>query len=299
MPFTGTEILEVAPGEPVHAVVIGNVIVVVDLGRTTPSGVLPLTGTFVLMNATTGNALVYTGLPTVVHPAFSNVATPMVAAAGYAWLAVNGQLWRIDPTTGSCVMMSALPTINHRTLATTGNGLIHAYSISTNPPQIYDIGSNSWSAAAAVASARTSAIGVPSANACVAFTGNSFTIYDATTGVDLSTTSIANSNRGKADVIGTKLYVPRQVAGTSSIIEVIDAVTATYATFSLGSFTTGYNVCVGPDGWLYTLHAQAQIVAVSPVTGQVDVTPLPTTRARRRLVLSAAGQLWIPSGEPL
>lgn len=294
MPFTGSEILEVASGDPsIGCVVNDRWVVSIDAGRASPSGVLPLTGTFSVMDATTGQALVYTGLPTGATTVYGRC----VAEGSYAWFVSGTNLYRIDPSTGTVT-----------TIAAGATGLCVAalpgkiYVIPSSAVfRIYNIGAGTWSngVSSSGTSTATAAVGVPPNMIVVANSGSTtFRIFDDTGTLLASPGGTGTGAKGAGDFIGSKAYFPNI---GSSFINVIDPYAVTATTLSTaGANSCGRNLIAGYDGWLYTFDsALDDICAVSPVTGATDSTSAPTSRTRRYTIYSANSELWIPSGDPL
>lgn len=302
MPFTGSEILEVAPGNPTIGCVVSNRwIVAIDAGRSSVAGTLPLTGTFAVMDSLSGQALVYTGLPSTIH-GMPQSGGAICEYGGYAWFVTGSNIWRITPSTGA---VTSFP-LGGNTHGSGGicamGGLIYmGRTGGSGLPQLrmFDPATGLVSDGTTVDSQTINGL-VACAPDRIAggISGSSDVhIWDAA-GLRLFVSgpgSISGGNKPPGVSIGRKAYMPT----LTSELRVFDVDAGIY----IGVLAPGLgNPCthttVHDDGWIYQVFGD-DVRGISPVTGQVDNATMPTSRGRRTAIFSANGQLWVPSGEPL
>lgn len=302
MPFSGTELLEVCSPNPTEfGAVVGNYIVIPDVGLSSGTHVLPNTGTFTVMNTSTGDARVFTGLPTSVatdHP------TRCASDGSYAWFVpgTSGNLFRINPATGVVDTPISLSG-----LAGSRYGLVFVGSKlwmfrNSGYHSIFDFGTSTWTDSASSAASGSALVsGVKVAGDLIVLatsTGSYIRVYDEVGHELAAIAPSSGSARGGGAAIGTKAYFPRP-GGTN--IDVIETISMTGTTLNIAPYYCGGNLAVGDDGWIYTYDyttSGGAIVAVSPVTGNVQAAAAATARVYRTLIYNANGSLWIPSGDP-
>lgn len=311
MPFSGTELLEVCSPNPTgFGAVVGNYIVIPDVGLSSGTHVLPNTGTFTVMNTSTGDARVFTGLPTSVatgHP------TRCASDGSYAWFVpgTSGNLFRINPATGvvdTPISLSGI-YVSRYGLVFVGSKL-WMFRNSGNH-SIFDFGTSTWTDSVSSAPGGAALVsGVKVAGDLIVlatmatltesgeYAEGTTRVYDEV-GVQLATIAPSSgSGRGGGAAIDTKAYFPRP-GGTN--IDVIETTSMTGTTLNIAPYYCGDNLAVGDDGWIYTYDyttSGGAIVAVSPVTGNVQAAAAATARDYRTLIYNANGSLWIPSGDP-
>jgi len=300
MPFVGTEILEVVPGRPLFGEVVGQYIVVIDGGRTTPSGVLPLTGTFSVMNTATDNAFVYTGLPLTnyVITGIGDSVWRTAPGGGYCWFISGTNLWRITPATGALV---SYPVTLAYTAIAYQDGNVYMFRAS-NVVRIFNPSTavSTFSTDVMAAGGKQAAWAVGVDRMIVTTNGGTLSIMNLAGDLVDTTTATGGLTTGGAHPRGASVGRVAYCPTLSGNIRRIDIDTMTVSGMITPAGGGLYNLEMGGDGWLYQYATTGDsVVATSPITGVSDTTALPTTRTRRGLVFTADGRLWFPSGAPL
>lgn len=300
--FTGTELLQVAPGLPLAVRVVDDRwIVAVDAGRGTPTGALPLTGTFSVMDTTTSTAKVYSGLPNTAwltsidtNVSFTN---RLCAHDGYAWFVSQSQLYRITPSNGNITAITLAEGVtNAKSVVGVGSRILVGRAGSGL--QVYDASTMAHISTGTFAMTANTMVPVGTDRVVVGWggTGTIIIIDDSANVIAMRYRGTSGGDKGTGFAIGRRAYMP-SIVGALAIIDVDTAVILTTGTDPGIGGVTGVNL--GHDGFAYMFGSTAGVLAaVSTVSGATEVVTLPTSRARRYQCVSARGQLWIPSGDP-
>ncbi len=304
MAFGGTELLEVcSPTPTIFGAVVGNYIVLPDLGQSTGTFTLPRTGTFTVMDTSTGDARVFTGLPTAVG---NGHHSRCASHGGYAWFTpdTGTAIYRINPATGAVdnpISLSGVSGSRYGLLSCAGN--LWAFR-NSGYHSIYDFGTSTWASSvddAPPGNGLSSGVTTISDRVVLAGGGTDIIrVYDAAGNELYGVTPASGSSRGGGVAIGDVAYFSRP-ADSSKTINVVNTSSGTGYTLSTAPYYCGANLAVGDDGWIYTYDyttSGGAIVAVSPVTGNVQAAPPTPPRNSRTLTYNVKASPWIPSGDP-
>lgn len=309
MAFSGTEHLEVCGWNPVCNAVLGNYILSVSNRGTVPAGSTLPASTHSIFNTSTGTARIFTGLD-----GYNKTPHGAVGYAGRFWvgqhdagLVGDPAFASIDPATGA---VTVYPDRNADVVEAAA-GRVFLLNSSGPGAYVFDIGSDAF-IADMVTSMLSSLFGVASANddtVLVSSNGSSGTgIYrfDATATPPVyvdATPSPSGIPQGRGSQVGDHVYFhcssPKGLVRYHVPTGAVDVVPATPV--GMPSLQHAH-MTLGPDGNFYgiTTPVPNRMVVMDPSTQAWLVDDLPTTRGRRTgIPVSAAGRIWVPTGEPL
>ena len=301
MTIFGAELLEVAPKSPIAVCVVGNHVVTVTNNSST-SGLMP-NGSFSVMNAVTETAKAYTGLQTTTASWGNYGYDSLVGAGGYAWaVTMNGAaIHRIDPATGGITdFWTGQSSTTYHIAACTdyvvaicggGSGRIIRIHIPTMTLSL-GAGTGGGSSLASSASDRIYVGNGSSGSQAYSYTPSTDTIT-------LMSGGPVAVQRGV--VVGGLWWFPSWSPGNTFVSR---STTAPYAVTSyshslIPGGANGSGIVSHSDGRIYGLSDANNLIGFDPGTGTFDKDVLAPVRGRRYDLGSAAGKLWIPSGEPL
>lgn len=300
--FAG-ELLEVAPKDPASVAVVGGYIVVPDANLVFGGGAgLMPNGSFAVLDLSTESARAFTGIAS--NPGIASGSC--VAAAGYAWTTnINtASLFRINPVTGSVT-----------TIGLPGSGVTNIAKVAATTSSIIVIGWGPSNRVLAVDTATltatllsTAAHGVTHPPVSDGTTlhysdGTNYRQMDPATG---STTTIGAFG-GPSPTLGSRGFI----SGSTWWFHTGDGVASklivppySYTHYSLtlvpgGNYGQHSDLVEHTDGAYYGYGASDYLIRFDPAGHGFTKDALTPSRGRRYTVVSAAGKLWIPSGEPL
>lgn len=302
MSISATELAEVAPKTPIACCVVDNRWIVTINNNSATSGLMP-NGSFSVFDTTTETAKAYTGLSTSTTAAFNYAGSCVVAAGGYAWaIVMNGStLYRISPSTGAVTSIGLPDASSQKWIAATSTHIVVTYGTGSKVPQRVDISTLAVTSGASSFTMRTPigsgslVYGTTGSGGCYAYdpVADSLVSLGSIPILDSTGVIVGNTWWGlvwsgyEANLVASKLLVAPYTVATYS-----------HALVPGGTHSTVSDL-VSHSGWLYCYGSSDYLIGLDPATGAFGKAPLTPTRGRRYTVASAAGKLWIPSGEPL
>lgn len=302
MTISATELLEVAPKVPIGCCVVGDY-VVANQSPGGASGLMP-NGAFSIMDTDTESALAYSGLdssnwqPTTADNVY---AFGLIAGNGYAWAVWPGTttVSRITVTTGAITNKTLGSHLgNQQMFVTTAGGYVVAFSGDGSTVRLCEM---STLTASPVTATHSTTQAIASDGTYVYWwSSNTWRRLDPSSGtVTTVGTTGAISAFGRGVVSGGIVWV--RSATAIFAFDPSTGITATHSHTHLtgGNYATYTDLVLHADGNIYGFGASDYLIGFNPTNGMFGKEALPSSRSRRYTVASAAGKLWIPSGEPL
>lgn len=302
MALSASELTEVAPKTPIGCCVVGDY-VVANQSPGGASGLMP-NGAFSVMDTGTETALAYSGLdssnwqpntPDIIY------AFAMVAGAGYAWAVWPGvtTVSRITVTTGAITNTTLGSHLGNRQMfVTTAGGYVVAFSGDGSTVRLCQM---STLTASSVTATHSVSQAIASDGTYVYWwSSNTWRRLDPASGtVTTVGTTGAISAFGRGVVIGGIVWV--RSATALFAFNPSTGITATHSHTHLtgGDYATFTDLVAHSDGNIYGYGGSDYLIGFNPSNGLFGKEALSPSRSRRYTVASAAGKLWIPSGEPL
>lgn len=298
--FAG-ELNEVAPKRPVDVCVVGTYIFSAFQNDAT-SGLMP-NGAFAVLSTSTEVALAYTGLPSSQGVGNFN-AFSAASGGGYAWVIPNnlGYFYRITPTTGAVTSywISSPDALSYAwgLNATSTHIIAHRIGLSTVARISLSTFTVSMSGSSAAIVGRATSDG--SILHYINGNGN-YATYDPTTDTfTVIGAAGAADPTGRGFVDSGLWWYPTATGVVSKMTT--SPYTATTYTHTLtpgGNIASTSDLVKHSDGKFYAYGASDYLIAFDPSNGSFGKEALTPSRSRRYNLCSAAGKLWLPSGEPL
>lgn len=298
--FAG-ELNEVAPKRPVDVCVVGTYIFSAFQNDAT-SGLMP-NGAFAVLSTSTEVALAYTGLPSSQGVGNFN-AFSAASGGGYAWVVPNnlGYFYRINPANGAITSYYiGTPGVSSSTWKLVGTSThILAYRNAFNT--VARISLSSFTVSTSASSALVDTVATSDGSIVHYVNGNgNYATYDPSS--DTFTViggAGAGSPTGRGFVDSGLWWYPTATGVVSKMTT--SPYTATTYTHTLtpgGNIASTSDLVKHSDGKFYAYGASDYLIAFDPSNGSFGKEALTPSRSRRYNLCSAAGKLWLPSGEPL
>lgn len=309
MPIFGAELAEVAPEQPRAVAVEGDYICTINYPNS-DAGLMP-NGSYVIMDTTTETARAFTGLGTSTSVGASDSpVTSVVGHAGYFWVQrfSGDAITRITPSTGALTTYS-MPRGDLKPLALgAGMGDYLAFFSATNAfgydHQVWRISTTTSASAGSFVDSGMSALAACSDGHFYvkAAVGSTWHKMDPTA-PNTSVASTTGGGVGRGVEYGGYLWFQNSTGITRLDFSLFPAA-GTFTNYSHtivpgGNYASTSDLVLGADNWLYGYGDSDYLIGFDPATGTFGKEALAPTRGRRYTICSAAGKLWIPSGEPL
>lgn len=309
MPIFGAELSEVAPKDPVSLAVVDDQYVVAFGRNSSTSGLMP-NGSFSIMDAATETARAFTGLDTSTGAPTSVPAAAAVGANGYAWGSRSeGQtVYKVDPVTGGVTTITPGGAFGSngsvRVSAAGGYVVLLSSAGGSNGARTVDVSTNATAQYSITGHTLTS--GIASDGTYVYFYGIVSSVsglyrFDPSAGTATAVGGTgAGIGRGQGCFVGGSIWM----SSTTGLIEfdptgVAAAVAYSHTGVTGGNYASLVTLTAHTDGWIYGYGSSDYLIGFNPATGTFGKEALTPSRSRRYNLCSAAGKLWLPSGEPL
>ena len=294
MPITATELSEVAP-RSARAVLNVDDDYVVTIGNSSTAGTAP-NGSFSVLDTATEHSLLYSGLPTTTS-SYSPESQSCVHS-GYVWLWHSNVMYRVAPSTGAVTSISMSGPVGVQGLVG-ASGVV--WVIGTTTTRGYRLSDGSiLTPVAAMTTVSGGAVGYHVDDGLIYARTSSTVVgsFDPTDGAAVATWT-ATVNAARLLSYDGKLW--SKGSGSSPTVTGFDPLSGLVTTHTITGAGSGTSDgTIHTDGWLYWYGATAdQLIGLDPATGAFGFDALPTSRTGRFGITSAAGKLWIPSGDPL
>lgn len=302
MAISITELAEVAPKSPIACCVVDDRWIVAINNNSSTSGLMP-DGAFSVFDTATETAKAYTGLSTGIPTGSNYVGSCVVAAGGYAWaITTDGStLSRISPATGGITSIGLPDASSQKFIAATSSYIVVTYGSGYRVPQRVNISTLVVTAGATSFNMRT-----PIGSGALVYGttgGGGAYAYDPAADSLVSLGSMPILDTPGVIVGNTWWGLVWSGWGANLVVSKLIVAPYTVTTYSHGLVPggthSGTSDLVSYSGWLYAYGSSDYLIGLDPSTGTFGKAPLTPTRGRRHTVASAAGKLWIPSGEPL